>query len=128
MFCNLELEPNQTVVLSNEHCHFIQLDQVKIKGNQLEGSGLIIPKKHRETVFDLTKEEWDATYYILQEVKQYLDKEHAPDGYNLGWNAGEIGGQHIFHAHFHVIPRYKDEPFAGKGIRYLFNWEENKRK
>jgi histidine triad (HIT) family protein len=24
----------------------------------------------------------------------------------------------MFHAHLHVIPRHKDEPLAGRGIRY----------
>lgn len=128
VFCKLDIEPNQTVVFSNEHCLFLQLEQSKVKGNQLEGAGLIVPKKHRETVFDLTQKEWEATYSLLQQVKQYLDGEHKPQGYNLGWNCGEVGGQHIFHAHLHIIPRYKDEPLAGKGIRYMFKGKENQRK
>ncbi|MBW8347957.1 HIT family protein [Bacillus sp. IITD106] len=128
VFCNPDLEPNQKVVLSNEHCLFLQLEQSKIKGSLLEGAGLIVPKMHRETAFDLTQKEWEATYSLLQEVKQFLDEEYKPQGYNLGWNCGEVGGQHIFHAHFHVIPRYRDEPLAGKGIRYMFKSEENLRK
>lgn len=128
VFCNTDLEPNQRVIFSNEHCLFLQLEQSKIKGSQLEGAGLIVPKKHRKTVFDLTQKEWEATYSLLQQVKQYLDEEHEPQGYNLGWNCGEVGGQHIFHAHLHVIPRYEDEPLAGKGIRYMFKGKENNRK
>lgn len=128
IFCNLELEPNQNIILSNDHCMFLQLEQAQIKGNQLEGAGLIIPILHRETAFDLTLEEWNATYTLLQNVKKYLDEKYKPQGYNLGWNCGEIGGQHIFHSHFHVLPRYEDEPLAGKGIRYMFRGAENKRK
>lgn len=128
VYCNLDLVPNQNVVLSNEECLFLQLDVLKIKGGLLEGAGVIVPKKHRETVFDLTQKEWEATYSLLQEVKKHLDEEYGPQGYNLGWNCGEVGGQHIFHAHFHVIPRYKDESLAGKGIRYMFKSKENTRK
>ncbi|MFD2132383.1 HIT family protein [Pseudogracilibacillus auburnensis] len=128
IFCNLELEPNQNIILSNDHCMFLQLEQAQIKGNQLEGAGLIIPILHRETAFDLTLEEWNATYTLLQDVKKYLDEKYKPQGYNLGWNCGEIGGQHIFHSHFHVLPRYEDEPLAGKGIRYMFKGAEIKRK
>lgn len=128
VFCNPDIEPKQKVVLSNEHCLFLQLKQSKIKGSLLEGAGLIVPKKHRETAFDLTQTEWEATYSLLHDVKQYIDEEHKPQGYNLGWNCGEVGGQHIFHAHFHVIPRYKDEPLAGKGLRYMFKSKENLRK
>lgn len=128
MFCNPSLEPTQNIVMDNEYCMFLQLAQAQIKGKQLEGAGLIVPREHRETAFDLTYEEWSATYSLLQDVKEYLDENYGPQGYNLGWNCGEVGGQHIFHAHFHVIPRYSDEPMAGKGIRSLFKGSENNRK
>ncbi|WP_456279081.1 HIT family protein [Bacillus sp. AK128] len=127
VFCHPRLEPNQNIIMSNDYCMFLQLDQSKIKGSQLEGAGLIVPKAHRETAFDLTQEEWSATYELLHEAKKYIDENHRPQGYNLGWNCGDVGGQHIFHAHFHVIPRYEDEPLAGKGIRYMFKSSENNR-
>lgn len=127
VFCHTELEPDQEVLFSNESCMFLQLKQYQTKGKQLEGSRLIVPREHRETVFDLTEEEWNLSYRLLHEVKTYIDDKHNPQGYNLGWNSGEVGGQHIFHAHFHVMPRYEDEPLAGKGIRYLFKKENNGR-
>ena len=95
LFCNLALEPNQKVLLRNEHCLFLQLKQAEVKGAQLEGSGVIVPKQHRETVFDLTEEEWKATYELLMEAKQYIDEKHEPDGYNVGWNCGEVGGNFL---------------------------------
>lgn len=128
LFCNLDLEPTQTIILSNEHCRFLQLEQVNEKGIPLEGSGVIVPKLHRETPFDLTPEEWNATYTLLKDVKKYLDEKYNPQGYNLGWNCGAVGGQHIFHSHFHVLPRYDDETLAGKGIRYMFKGSNNRRK
>lgn len=128
VFCHPELEPNQSIIFSNKHCMFLQLKQFRIKGIQLAGAGLIVPKKHRETAFDMTREEWDATYTLLHEVKKYIDENYQPQGYNIGWNCGEVGGQHIFHAHFHVLPRYEGEPLAGKGIRYMFKGNKNKRK
>lgn len=127
VFCNPSIIPDQDVILSNDYCLFLQLKNVQIKGTQLEGSGVIVPKKHRETIFDLTEKEWEATYTLLHEVKQYVDSKFNPAGYNLGWNCDEIGGQHINHAHFHIIPRYEDEPLAGKGIRYIFKSDINKR-
>jgi histidine triad (HIT) family protein len=45
------------------------------------------------------------------------DDEFSPDGYNVGWNSGRVGGQEVFHAHLHVIRRFKQEPLAGQGIR-----------
>ena len=37
LFCNPELEPTQNVIMSNEFCMFLQLDQAQVKGIQLEG-------------------------------------------------------------------------------------------
>ncbi|MEK4520946.1 MULTISPECIES: HIT family protein [unclassified Psychrobacillus] len=121
-FCHLDLIDNQKVVLENENCMFIQVPQ-----EILIGSGLIIPRAHRETVFELTEQEWTATKYLLKEAKDYIDKLYNPDGYNIGWNCNSIGGQHIMHAHLHIIPRYVDEPYAGKGIRHWLKSPENKR-
>ena len=108
--------------MENDLCLFLQRPEPV-----LIGSGLIIPRAHRETVFDLTAAEWNATYDLLHQVKKSVDSKFQPDGYNLGWNSGAIAGQEVFHAHLHVIPRYNDEPFAGKGIRYWLKQEANKR-
>lgn len=121
-FCNLDLVEQQQVIIQNEHCLFLQTPQ-----EVLIGSGLIVPFKHRETVFDLTEEEWSATYSLLQEVKSILDEKHQADGYNIGWNCNDVGGQHIMHSHLHVIPRFSDEPYAGKGIRHWLKSVDNKR-
>lgn len=121
-FCNIESVPEQTVVLENEHCVFTQIPQ-----KVLTGSGLIVPRQHRSTVFELTPAEWEATYDLLHQAKALLDEQHQPDGYNVGWNVGEIGGQEIFHAHLHIIPRFGDEPLAGKGIRHWLKQETNRR-
>lgn len=114
-YCNISDDDKQEVIISNDKCIFSLL-----KEQEIRGAGIIVPKEHRETVFDLTELEWIATYQLLHEVKLYLDQKYNPDGYNVGWNCGHVGGQHVFHSHLHVIPRYTDEIMAGKGIRYLF--------
>lgn len=120
-FCMPSLNRSE-IVFEHEHCIFLQRDE-----NVLIGSGLVIPKAHRETVFDMTQEEWNATYNMVNQVRALLDQKLKPDGYNLGWNCGKVGGQEVFHAHLHIIPRFKDEPYAGKGIRYWLKQETNKR-
>ncbi len=95
----------------------------KLKNNILRGSYVIIPKSQVITPFELSKEEWMDTFYLLQEIKEYIDGKYKPDGYNIGWNVGKVGGQSVAHAHLHILPRYKDEPLAGKGIRFMFKQE-----
>ena len=92
----------------------------------LKHSGVIIPVAHRETLFDLTDPEIVATFKLLADVKQWMDREFRPAGYNVGWNCGLTGGQTLFHAHMHVIPRFEQEPLAGKGIRALLKSDANK--
>jgi diadenosine tetraphosphate (Ap4A) HIT family hydrolase len=73
------------------------------------GHTLVIPKRHVETWFDMTPEEQKAAFRLVDQVKQYLDNEYTPDGYNIGINCGEAAGQSVAHAHIHIIPRYKND-------------------
>ena len=118
-FC--ALNPDE-IVLEGQRCLFIET-----RDPVLLGSGMIVPRAHRETVFDLTPDEWLETYALLQQARALLDERYKPDGYNIGWNSGAVGGQEVFHAHLHVIPRFQDEPLAGKGIRYALKQPTNRR-
>lgn len=60
-----------------------------------KGTGIIIPVRHAETVFDLTAEESAATLALLRDVKAWMDDVHRSDGYTVGWNCGLLGGQEI---------------------------------
>jgi len=93
----------------------------------LIGSYVVVPKSYVETPFDLSEQEWIDTKKMIDTIKSYLDEKYNPDGYNLGWNVGKIAGQTVSHAHLHIIPRFKDEPFAGKGIRHWLKKDENTR-
>lgn len=65
------------------------------------------------------------TQKLLKDLKKYIDETYHPDGYNIGWNVGDVAGQHVAHAHLHVIPRFADEPLAGKGLRHFFKQDSN---
>ena len=85
-----------------------------------KGHTLIIPKRHSENYFELTKEEMSAMFELSQKVKEYLDNKYHPDGYNIGFNIKEAGGQSVMHTHMHVIPRYiGDVPHPRGGIRKI---------
>ena len=93
----------------------------------LIGGGMILPRAHRETAFDLTKQEWEETQQLLDQAKTMFDKKYSPDGYSVGWNCSPAAGQSHDHSHLHIIPRHADEPFAGQGIRHQIKQPENKR-
>lgn len=93
----------------------------------LPGRGVICPYAHRETPFDLTPEEWTATHELMAVAKRILDERLRPDGYNLISNVGPDAGQTVAHAHMHLIPRFNDEPLAGRGARWHLKQPENLR-
>lgn len=96
-----------------------------LKHNTMIGSYVIIPKSEVVSPFDLSDKEWTDSRDLMMKVKAYIDKTYKPDGYNIGWNVGPVAGQSVAHTHMHIIPRYADEPLAGKGIRSWFKQPEN---
>lgn len=95
------------------------------------GHTLVVPRRHEPDYFALREEEREAMWSLAEEVRRQLDERHAPDGYNVGVNAGTAAGQTVPHAHLHVIPRYEgdvDDPRGG--IRHVIPgeadwWEES---
>ena len=88
-------------------------------------AGMIVPRRHSETPFAFNAQEWLAFGPMLNAAKDHF-ADHNPDGFTLGWNVGAAAGQHVFHAHLHIIPRFRDEPNAGVGIRRIMRtaqWE-----
>ncbi|WIV52336.1 HIT family protein (plasmid) [Marivivens sp. LCG002] len=80
---------------------------------------IIVPHRHIETPFELSAEEWSEIGDALAFVKDRLDKKCAK-GYAIGSNVGAVAGQDVFHAHLHVIGRFKGERSEGLGIHTLF--------
>jgi diadenosine tetraphosphate (Ap4A) HIT family hydrolase len=73
------------------------------------GHCLVITRRHVASYFEATAEEKMAIWKLVDEVKAIIDEEFRPDGYNVGVNIGEAGGQSIPHLHIHVIPRYRGD-------------------
>ena len=126
-FCDLTEFRSADICIENDHCLYASTRDPADPSDVLPGSGIIIPIAHRETPFDLTPAEWTATRQLLLEAKAAQDARRAPDGYTLIWNCYPAGGQAVPHVHLHVIPRFEDEPYAGRGGRWLIKQPENRR-
>ena len=77
------------------------------------GHSLIISKALKETFFNLSDHEKQEFVLLIETVKDLIEIDFSPDGYNIAMNCGAASGQTIPHFHCHVIPRY-----AGCGIKY----------
>ncbi len=83
-----------------------------------KGHALIVPRQHVRTIFDATPEVYAACFLLAREVREILVQAYAPDGFNLGVNCEVAGGQSVWHAHLHLIPRFAgDVPDPLGGVR-----------
>ena len=84
------------------------------------GHALLIPRRHVADWFEADPATQLALIAALPMARDAIEKDHKPDGYNVGINAGEAAGQTIFHLHVHLIPRYKgDQDDPRGGVRRL---------
>jgi len=105
-FCN-----HDAAVLENELA-YARYDIYAVS----EGHMLILPLRHVSGFFELTMDERNAVFELVDQAKLLLDEKHKPDGYNIGVNVDEAAGQTVGHVHVHLIPRYKgdmDDPRGG---------------
>jgi diadenosine tetraphosphate (Ap4A) HIT family hydrolase len=84
------------------------------------GHALVIPRRVIGTWWEATAAERADILALIDEVKDRLDAELGPDGYNVGFNSGAAAGQTVGHLHIHVIPRYRgDVPDPRGGVRHV---------
>jgi histidine triad (HIT) family protein len=73
---------------------------------QSDGHTLVIPKAEAENLFDVPGDVLAATILTTQRVAIAVRKAFAAPGVMIAQLNGREAGQTVFHAHFHVIPRY----------------------
>jgi len=74
-----------------------------------KGHVLIIPKKHYETLTDIPDELLADVMKATKKVAKAVMKAMKTDGFNVGMNNYKTAGQLVPHAHFHIIPRFKED-------------------
>lgn len=101
-------------VYENEHVFaFLDISQVT------KGHTLVIPKIHKENVFELTSDIAKNIFEAVPAIANAIKTEFQPIGLNVLNNNGEEAGQSVFHFHMHLIPRY------GKGDGFGAVWKTN---
>lgn len=71
-----------------------------------KGHVLLIPKQHRENIFEMSSEEASHLFAAVPKVATAMKEAFQPAGMNLLQNNGGFAGQAVFHFHLHLIPRY----------------------
>lgn len=74
-----------------------------------KGHAIILSKKHFDNLFELEDDVAKKVLIVARKVAAAMKEELNCDGINLLQNNGEAAGQTVFHLHFHLIPRYKND-------------------
>ena len=116
-FCNLLKKDDESQRIINQNDFAIAMrDGFPIS----KGHTLIIPKRHVASFFEISNEERQALFHLLDHAKKGLDHEFKPNAYNIGINDGPAAGQTVPHLHIHLIPRYMgDVKDPRGGIRWI---------
>lgn len=71
----------------------------------LPGHSLVIPKRHVESIFDLTEVELCSFMKMGRDLARLLTHVFETDAFNWAIQEKEASGQSVKHLHMHVVPR-----------------------
>jgi len=75
-----------------------------IKNNP--GHVIVVPNEHYENIYDLPTDVGAHIMAIAKKISIAMKKAYGCDGITLLQNNEPAGGQHAFHYHLHIFPRY----------------------
>lgn len=80
-----------------------------ITGN--EGHLIVVPNEHFENIYDMPVEYANAIMATTKKMSILVKEAYPCDGITLRQNNGPAAGQHAFHFHLHIHPRYDNDTF-----------------
>ncbi len=110
IFCDI-IEGNasaEVIYEDNDIISFLDIRPVNY------GHTLVIPKAHYDDFLDVPQNVLAKLISVTQTISAAIVKSLSPDGFNIITNNGAAAGQSIYHFHFHIIPRYKEDAFNFK--------------
>lgn len=83
---------------------------------QSRGHVLVVHKhSHARNILEIEPDNLRELIAAVQTVSHAVNEALIPDGLTVMQFNGEAGGQTVFHLHFHVIPRWADQPLGRHG-------------
>jgi bis(5'-adenosyl)-triphosphatase len=80
----------------------------------LPGHSLVIPRRHVQSLMELTSEELSEMTHFARDVTHLLIREFQAEAFNWSVQDREAAGQTLAHMHMHIVLRYPgDMPEPG---------------
>ncbi len=80
------------------------------------GHVMVIPRAHAATLLELDDVAVGDLFLAVKMVMRKVNDALHPAAFHVGWNHGKGAGQHVFHLHVHVLPRFSE---GGRGVQML---------
>lgn len=106
--------PSEKIYEDAHTCAFLDIRPIN------KGHVLVIPRRYYRNVFDIKTSELAAMMETAQKVARALKESMHADGVTLVMNNERAGGQEVFHAHIHVIPRFVDDRVFSTPAHHLY--------
>lgn len=105
IFCKIiNQEIHSKKIFEDEKTYaFLDIDPVT------DGHILVIPKKHYVDVDDCDEEYLKEVISTCKKIGGLLIEKLNATGFNILNASGKDAQQTVFHLHFHVVPRFKDD-------------------
>ncbi|MBI4692370.1 MAG: HIT family protein [Candidatus Terrybacteria bacterium] len=75
------------------------------------GHILLVPKEHHENLYDMPDALLAKIAPLIKKLAIAVKKGVNAEGINIGMNNERPAGQLVFHAHFHIMPRFSNDGF-----------------
>lgn len=99
-------------------CHLVHRDEHTISFMDINpasrGHLLVLPRAHYRYLPELPAEEAARLMVRITRLSAAVADGLGASGFNVILNNGETAGQVVPHVHFHIIPRYPDDPLRFK--------------
>ncbi|MBI2107231.1 HIT family protein [Candidatus Woesearchaeota archaeon] len=108
IFCKIAKKEIPSFII-NESKNFLAFLDINPR---TKGHVLVIPKKHCTNLTDFPSSLAKELIDFSKETANKILKTVKTTDFNFSINNGKFSGQEVFHAHFHIIPRFKDDKLA----------------
>lgn len=119
IFCRIVMGKAPSRIVYTDELYIAFLDTVPFS----RGHTLVCPKKHGETIWDMSESEVTGLFRAASKVSKAVVRAVGADGFRFVQNNGEAANQVVAHVHVHVIPVKMEDKGRFSG-RKSFSAEE----
>ncbi len=100
MFCKIVAAKLPAAIVYEDKEYIAFMDKAPFS----EGHTLVCPRKHGETIWDMTLPEIGGLFALSARLSRAVMKGTNSDGFRFVQNNGEAANQVVAHVHVHIIP------------------------